>query len=173
LFNPLDGGGIRGLSELLILKEIMGRIMHDERLAHMPRPCDYFDLIGGTSTGGYVIRNQIEIPYRYQPDTQTLSRIIALMLGRLQMSVAEAITSYGTLAERVFSSTKRIGDGKFRASELEKVIKENVKEKLGHPDALMMDPRPEGEVCKTCVVTDRLSHCKIDRPSASCVPCPR
>jgi patatin-like phospholipase/acyl hydrolase len=52
---PSDGGGIRGLSELMILQEIMGRIQHDEKLTEVPRPCDYFDLIGGTSTGGYVI----------------------------------------------------------------------------------------------------------------------
>jgi hypothetical protein len=54
LFIPSDGGGIRGLAELLILQEIMGRIQHDEKLEEMPRPCAYFDLIGGTSTGGYV-----------------------------------------------------------------------------------------------------------------------
>jgi hypothetical protein len=146
-FIPSDGGGIRGLSELLILQEIMRRIQHDEKLAEMPSPCDYFDLIGGTSTGGYVIRNILNLS---QPDTQTPSRIIALMLGRLQMSVPEAIIHYGTLAKRVFSSTKLIGrDGKFRASKLEEVIKEIAEERLGDPDAPMMDPRPEGKVCKT------------------------
>jgi patatin-like phospholipase/acyl hydrolase len=65
----LDGGGVRGLSELVVLKSIMDSIRFqleengvlgpDERL----RPCDFFDLICGTSTGG----------------------LIALMLGRLQM----------------------------------------------------------------------------------------
>ena len=48
-----DGGGIRGLSELIILGEIMERIKNDEGLPSVPRPCEYFDLIGGTSTGGY------------------------------------------------------------------------------------------------------------------------
>lgn len=43
-----DGGGIRGLSSLLILKHLMKRINKD----NPPRPCEYFDLIGGTSTGG-------------------------------------------------------------------------------------------------------------------------
>jgi len=47
-----DGGGIRGVSELLILHEIMRRVQHDLKLPELPRPCDYFDLIGGTSTGG-------------------------------------------------------------------------------------------------------------------------
>ena len=82
------------------------------------------------------------------------------------MSVAEAIERYRTLTERVFSSTKLIsGDGKFKASKLEEVIKEIVKEKLGHPDALMLDSRPEGEVCKTYEIPDCLSRCKADRSS--------
>ena len=40
------------MSELLILHEIMCRIKYDRELIELPRPCDYFDLIGGTSTGG-------------------------------------------------------------------------------------------------------------------------
>ena len=47
-----DGGGIRGVSELIILDEIMKRVQHDMKLTDLPRPCDYFHLIGGTSTGG-------------------------------------------------------------------------------------------------------------------------
>jgi patatin-like phospholipase/acyl hydrolase len=47
-----DGGGIRGLSELIILKEIMQRIQHQEGREKMPLPSEYFDLICGTSTGG-------------------------------------------------------------------------------------------------------------------------
>lgn len=48
----LDGGGIRGLSELIILEELMERIKWIEKLPQVPIPADYFDLIGGTSTGG-------------------------------------------------------------------------------------------------------------------------
>ena len=50
----VDGGGIRGISTLLILQNLMERIKHERRLNETPRPCEYFDLIGGTSTGGYV-----------------------------------------------------------------------------------------------------------------------
>lgn len=46
-----DGGGVRGLSALLILEYLMERINED----HDPpkQPWEVFDLIGGTSTGGY------------------------------------------------------------------------------------------------------------------------
>jgi patatin-like phospholipase/acyl hydrolase len=50
----LDGGGVRGLSELVILRELMEDIASDQSLASTPKPCDYFDLIGGTSTGGLI-----------------------------------------------------------------------------------------------------------------------
>lgn len=59
----LDGGGVRGLSSLLILREIMEEIGRRTESAETPRPSQYFDLIGGTGTGG----------------------IIAIMLGRLGM----------------------------------------------------------------------------------------
>ena len=47
-----DGGGIRGLSELLILKEIMERIQYKSKLPTVPLPCEYFDMMCGSGTGG-------------------------------------------------------------------------------------------------------------------------
>ena len=47
----LDGGGVRGLSTLQILKQLMDTIEPESP----PKPCDYFDMIGGTSTGGLVV----------------------------------------------------------------------------------------------------------------------
>jgi len=47
----LDGGGVRGLSTLQILKQLMDTIDPESP----PKPCDYFDMIGGTSTGGLVV----------------------------------------------------------------------------------------------------------------------
>jgi patatin-like phospholipase/acyl hydrolase len=44
----LDGGGVRGLSALMILQELREKINPDSP----PKPCDYFDMVGGTSTGG-------------------------------------------------------------------------------------------------------------------------
>jgi Patatin-like phospholipase len=46
-----DGGGVRGLSSLYILQKLMQRINPESP----PKPCDYFDLICGISTGGYSI----------------------------------------------------------------------------------------------------------------------
>ena len=46
----LDGGGVRGLSALMILSQLMEAVNPDSP----PKPCDYFDMIGGTSTGGWV-----------------------------------------------------------------------------------------------------------------------
>jgi patatin-like phospholipase/acyl hydrolase len=47
----LDGGGVRGLSALIILEQLMETIDPETP----PKPCDYFDMIGGTSTGGWVV----------------------------------------------------------------------------------------------------------------------
>lgn len=47
----LDGGGVRGLSALMILEQLMEAVNPDAP----PKPCNYFDMIGGTSTGGLVL----------------------------------------------------------------------------------------------------------------------
>ncbi|KAI0544257.1 hypothetical protein F4679DRAFT_44147 [Xylaria curta] len=44
----IDGGGVRGLASLIIINHLMKGI---DRV-NPPKPCEYFDLIGGTSTGG-------------------------------------------------------------------------------------------------------------------------
>ncbi|KAJ5243803.1 hypothetical protein N7489_003899 [Penicillium chrysogenum] len=107
----LDGGGIRGISSLLILERIMEKIRDAEGLDHVPRPCDHFDLIGGTSTGG----------------------IIAIMLGRLRMTVDECIRAYRQVAQQAFS-LKRTSifpappTGAFSAKALENAMKQIVRE---------------------------------------------
>jgi hypothetical protein len=64
----IDGGGVRGLSSLLILREIMEEIERQSSVENA-KPCQYFDLIGGTGTGG----------------------LIAIMLGRLQMVLLPSV----------------------------------------------------------------------------------
>ncbi|VUC22326.1 unnamed protein product [Clonostachys rosea] len=53
----LDGGGVRGLSTLYVLKTIMERLNYERKRNRLPaiKPCEVFDIIGGTSTGGKII----------------------------------------------------------------------------------------------------------------------
>ena len=53
----LDSGGVRGLSTLYILKNIFTQLNHGRSLINLPpvKPCEVFNLIGSTSTGGYVL----------------------------------------------------------------------------------------------------------------------
>ena len=50
----LDGGGVRGLSTLLILKRLMDRTNAERKTRGLDTvtPHELFDTIGGTSTGG-------------------------------------------------------------------------------------------------------------------------
>ncbi|PPQ69600.1 hypothetical protein CVT26_001588 [Gymnopilus dilepis] len=107
----LDGGGIRGLSSLVVLERIM-RAVKDvlvekgiEPQQKLPKPCDYFDLIGGTSTGG----------------------IIALMLGPLKMQVEDAIDCYKEFSREVFGTKKwGFSDGKYKSTKLKSAIEGTV-----------------------------------------------
>jgi hypothetical protein len=110
-----DGGGVRGLSSLMILHRIMDKIADDEGREHGSlRPCNYFDFICGTGTGG----------------------IIAILLGRLELTVDEAIEKYISLAQDIFeqdvtrswTSLRHIrrGIARFDAKSLERKIKETV-----------------------------------------------
>jgi hypothetical protein len=46
----LDGGGLRGLSILYILRDLMAKV--NENQDPPLKPCEVFDLIGGSGTGG-------------------------------------------------------------------------------------------------------------------------
>ena len=127
----------------------MERIRVQEHLEETPLPCDYFDLIGGTSTGGLVIPVIVMSTYPC-PHKRSYSRIIALMLGRLGMSVEKVVKCYGTLVRTVFSDVKQTGgDGRFKATKLEKAIKEIVKEQTGQESEHMMGAPPHHKGCKT------------------------
>ena len=99
----LDGGGVRGLSSLMILQQLMMTVDSESP----PKPCEYFDMIGGTSTGG----------------------LIAVMLGRLRMTVDDCINAYTSLSDKVFEKkSHRVNikgklQGRFDAAELERAVK--------------------------------------------------
>ncbi|KAI9683039.1 MAG: hypothetical protein M1822_006232 [Bathelium mastoideum] len=113
----LDGGGVRGMSTLLIIEELLRKVNPESP----PKPCEYFDLIGGTSTGG----------------------LIAIMLGRLQMSIEECRAAYRELSVQAFQPVNRTTtpswrkapwkwklNGRFDSAALEKGIKRIIVEKL-------------------------------------------
>ena len=111
----VDGGGVRGISELRILQIIMDRVKARLDLpddADDPLPCEYFQLIGGTSTGG----------------------LIAIMLSRLRMTAAEAAEQYIELARQIFgpqNQKSRFQDGRFKATTLEEAVKKVVALRAG------------------------------------------
>ncbi|KAL2889493.1 Vegetative incompatibility protein HET-E-1 [Ceratocystis lukuohia] len=106
-----DGGGVRGLSSLLILENIMERIKELEGLPEVPRPCERFDLIGGTGTGG----------------------IIAIMLGRLCMAVDQSIRAYRSLIEGAFVRQES-SSITLHTSKLETAIKAMIQEACSEPE---------------------------------------
>ncbi|KAJ7447397.1 hypothetical protein FB451DRAFT_778546 [Mycena latifolia] len=113
----LDGGGAGALSELIILDRLMYQIGTQLGRQVPPHPCDYFELIGGSGTGG----------------------ILALMLGRWRMSIADAISAFGKLKPQA----KRGGGEAFRASKFEEVLKDIFDTKKMHG--------PDPNHCKTFV----------------------
>jgi predicted acylesterase/phospholipase RssA len=143
----LDGGGVRGLSTLYILKGIMARLNYERQATNLPRvkPCEVFDLIGGTSTGGYVASS---VSARL---TDT-SRLIAIMLGRLEMDVEECISTYSKLMETVFgerSSWLPVGwagrtKAQFDSKRLKNAIEEVISRQGASRTDLFNDGNPRG-----------------------------
>ncbi|PVI00123.1 FabD/lysophospholipase-like protein [Periconia macrospinosa] len=130
----LDGGGVRGLSSLMVLDDLMESIAQEEkRLGRRPnndttalKPCDYFDLIGGTSTGG----------------------IIAVLLSRLRLDCKQCIRIYSTLAQQIFEHDRSIkvygvkiptGASRFSGTVLERAIKKALTDLGYDPNETMWD----------------------------------
>lgn len=114
----LDGGGIRGYSTLLLLEALMHDIFVEihgrapRRGEEVTKPCEVFDLIAGTGTGG----------------------LIAIMLGRLRMSVQTCKDVYTRMTRYVFETDKRFvgipyGETLYKASKLERAIRTVVHER--------------------------------------------
>ncbi|KAL1707201.1 acyl transferase/acyl hydrolase/lysophospholipase [Schizophyllum commune] len=118
-----DDGGARGLSMLLILRNILRDVEQLSRGTGLP--CQYFDVIAGSGTGG----------------------LIALLLGRLRLSMDDALECYKRIVERVFLRTK--AGGGFKVKSLEEVLKE-ISNRFGDGDETQMIGE-RGPRCKTFV----------------------
>ncbi|KAI5830314.1 FabD/lysophospholipase-like protein [Schizophyllum commune Tattone D] len=131
-----DDGGARGLSMLLVLRNMLRDV---EKLSQGPGlPCDYFDVIAGSGTGG----------------------LLALLLGRLRLSMNNAIECYTRIVERVFLRTKP--GGQFKASSLEEVLRE-ISNRFGDGDETQMigDRRPR---CRTFVCVREKDNAGVIKP---------
>lgn len=101
---------------LILLQELMYRTYVEcegkaPRRDQIPKPCDHFDLIVGTGTGG----------------------LIALMLGRLRLDLETSKEVYVRMTRRVFETDKTFAgipyrSTLFKASKLEEAIRECVRE---------------------------------------------
>ncbi|PYH40041.1 phospholipase, patatin family protein, partial [Aspergillus saccharolyticus JOP 1030-1] len=128
----LDGGGVRGLSTLYILKGLMDRLNLKQADGSPPKkPCEVFDLIGGTSTGG----------------------LIAIMLGRLEMDVDECIAAYIQLMKKIFRKPARWNlaasifgniEPRFDASKLEEAINQVISSRGANPTDLFNNQTKRG-----------------------------
>jgi hypothetical protein len=107
---------------LIILQELMHRTFVEiegraPKRHEIPKPCDHFDLIAGTGTGG----------------------LIAIMLGRLRLDVETCKDVYVRMTRRVFETDKTIAgipyrSTLFKASKLEEAIMECVREHTIYDD---------------------------------------
>jgi hypothetical protein len=119
----IDGGGFRGLACLLILQHVMTELVSgtgDENT--LPAPCQVFDMICGTGTGG----------------------LIAILLGRFGLSCVEAIKVYKELGLGMFGdadSGKIWGNivtrERFPSKQFEEKLAEVVERYTGAKDSLM------------------------------------
>lgn len=134
----LDGGGVRGICSLKILQDLQDRLGGKE-------PYEVFDVICGTSTGG----------------------LIDILLGILKFRLDECVEIYKTMSKKVF---RRRGWKKiatpivakatcgflYDPGELENVVKQCVREKLGNADVRLDDIRvrasPEKKIPHVFVV---------------------
>lgn len=107
---------------LIILQELMHRTFVETegrapKRHEIPKPCDHFDLIAGTGTGG----------------------LIAIMLGRLRLDLDTCKDVYIRMTKRVFETDKTFAgipyrSTLFKASKLEEAIMECVREHTVYDD---------------------------------------
>ncbi|KAF8593259.1 FabD/lysophospholipase-like protein, partial [Ceratobasidium sp. AG-I] len=108
----------------------MLRVKAIRNLPDMPLPCDLFDLICGTGTGG----------------------LVAVLLGRLRLPIITAIECYVEILNRGFVK-KRLGtrfgtDDAFSATALEAAIGGIVARYLGRADARMIEDLNQEGRCR-------------------------
>lgn len=111
---------------LLLLQELMLKTFVDlhgraPKREEIPRPCDHFDIIAGTGTGG----------------------ILAILLGRLRIDIESCLEIYSIMSKKIFATDKTIagvpyGKTLYKASELEDAFRLTVQK---YDNGEISDPR--------------------------------
>ncbi|KAH8809699.1 hypothetical protein DL96DRAFT_1821936 [Flagelloscypha sp. PMI_526] len=128
---------IAGVSvSLVVLRETMRRLANDENLSEDEAlPCKYFDLIVGSGHGGW----------------------IALMLGRLGMTVSRAIEVYESILSRINDENLSPEE---RADLFETLVKDFIFE-VGHSNELRLEDQGSNDSqnhCQTAVLTSSIRN---------------
>jgi len=123
----LDGDGVRGLSQVLLVESLVNAVC--TKIGAQVDPYQVFDLIGGCSMGG----------------------VLAIMLSRLRMQAHKAREAYKSIAKEVFSNKRdfftsfdphappKHQDGQA----VEDAIKALVSQEVANPDELLLDSRED------------------------------
>jgi len=112
-----------------------------DNLPDIPRPCDMFDLAGASGTGGYVPHNYHEGHWSHIVD----SRLIAVMLFRLRMTIDEAIETYVQFTQHVFSKKRSWWKKEaFSANKFERAILDILKRHEHSVEMQLLDRDWEG-----------------------------
>ncbi|CZT45717.1 uncharacterized protein RSE6_06049 [Rhynchosporium secalis] len=180
----LDGGGIRGLSSLEILKALMDYINEAvqtletkkqgasdrngeidemwEGAQRILQPRDIFDLVAGTSTGG----------------------LIAIMLGKLGMTVDDCIATYEQLASGIFGKkhlrarfTRGFAPARYSASGMEGRMRELLKSKGLDEREKMQVPGAKDKIACAVICREHINKSRYSDflSAAVCIcslPCP-
>ena len=128
----LDGGGIRGLLEVLLLQDLLTRL---NTLSGRPDGvlADYFDLMAGTSTGG----------------------MIALASGLCRKPLSELEQLYMTMGKEVFNAgaaSKAAGVVRDAAQYSAAGLEKQLKRVFGADTPLLLPDREQAGTCHVFVV---------------------
>lgn len=78
-----------------------------------------------------------------------MRRITMTLVGRLGMTTEKVVETFTRLSKEVFSDARMIGTPTFKASKMEKTLKDIVREKTGNEDELMVEESTDLKKCKT------------------------
>ena len=160
----LDGGGVRGLFTIMVLEKLMENVRAIDTPNNVDalKPCNYFDMICGTSTGG----------------------LLAIMLGRLRMDVKACKKAYEELSREIFKKTvwslpkKQLWDAYwdkpwFSGERLEAAVRKVVSQELSLPeknrlqaagtnleDAILLDEQGGNVRCFVCACVAGQHECE-------------